>query len=133
MPRPGTDANRDEIDGEEDLLPREPHDQRRVGMVEADIAELERGVSELNRPAGVDGLIGQYRGGILEHREARFRPRMRDDGGPRLLERLAARDVIEMVVAVDQVLDRLRRDLFDLLQIGRHGLRSVRTRSGRWR
>jgi hypothetical protein len=34
---------------------------------------------------------------------------VRDDGGPGVFKRLTARDVVEIVVAVDQVPDRLRR------------------------
>ena len=46
-PRPGNRADRDGVDDEDDLLLRQPHDQRRVGVVEAEIVELERGAAEL--------------------------------------------------------------------------------------
>ena len=62
--------------------------------------------------------------GSLSTLEARLRILMRDDRGPRILERLAAGDVVEVVVAVDHVLDRLVGDLLDLLDIGRHRLRT---------
>jgi hypothetical protein len=76
----------------------------------------------------------QHGDGILEHNQARLRVLMRNDGGPRILERLATCDVIEMVVAIDQVLDRLRRDLLDLINIGRSSRPAVvHTRSGLWR
>ena len=48
---------------------------------------------------------------------------MRDDRGARILERLAAGDVVVVVVAVDQVLDRLVGDLLDLVDVGGHRLR----------
>ena len=42
---------------------------------------------------------------------------MRDDGRAGILERLAARDVVVVVMAVDQVLDRRLGDLLDLVDI----------------
>ena len=44
---------------------------------------------------------------------------MRDDGRASILERLAAGDVVEVVVAVDQVADRRLSDLADLVVFGR--------------
>ncbi|HEY7649713.1 MAG TPA: hypothetical protein VID04_11975, partial [Methylomirabilota bacterium] len=48
---------------------------------------------------------------------------MSEDRRPRVLERLAAGDVIVVVVAVDQVPDRCLRDLADLREIGHRRLR----------
>jgi hypothetical protein len=42
--------------------------------------------------------------GIREHGETLLGPAVRDPRGAGVLERLAARDVVEAVVAVDQVL-----------------------------
>ena len=57
---------------------------------------------------------------------------MRDHDGARILEWLAAGDVVVMVVAVDQVFDGLLGDLLDLGEIGRRRLRpAVADRVGR--
>src|SRR6185295_18165713 len=73
---------------------------------------------EVDGPPGVEGLVGQYRVRVLEHGQALFGPLVGDDGGARVLECLAAGDVVVVVVAVDQVLDRLFRDFLDLVDIG---------------
>src|SRR5215475_1246473 len=84
-------------------------------MIEAEIFQLERSAAELDRAAGIaDDLIGERRVRILEHGEALLGPPMSDDGGAGVLERLAAGDVIVVVVAVDQELDRLVGHLLDL-------------------
>jgi hypothetical protein len=57
-------------------------------------AELQGGVPELDRAAGVDGLVGPHRGGVLERREALLRPRMHDDSGPGIFKWLTAGDVV---------------------------------------
>lgn len=78
------------------------------------------------------GLVRQDRGRVLEHGEALFRRLVRNDYCAGVLERLAAGDVIEMVVAVDQVLDRLVGYLLDFVDIGHHGFRAaVADRIGR--
>ena len=66
----------------------------------------------------VEGLVGQHRVRVLEHGQPLLGPLVRDDGGARVLERLAAGDVVVVVVAVDQVLDRLVGDLLDLVDVG---------------
>src|SRR5262245_39412899 len=84
-------------------------------MIETEIFQLQRGAAELDGPAvAADHLIGKRRMRILEHRQALLRPPVRDDGGAGVLERLAAGDVVEMMMAVDQVLDGLVGDLLDL-------------------
>jgi hypothetical protein len=50
--------DRNPIDGEDDLLLRQPHHQRAVGVVLADIVELERGPTERDVAVSVDDLIG---------------------------------------------------------------------------
>ncbi len=119
MPRPGTDADGDEVDREDDLLLGQPHDDGAVRVVQAEVRQLQRGVAERDRPAGIHRLVGQDRVRILEHGQPLGRPLVRDDRGAGVLERLAARDVVEVVVAVDQVLDRLVGDLLDLVDVGR--------------
>ena len=66
----------------------------------------------------VEGLVRQHRVRVLEHGEPLLGPLVRDDGGAGVLERLAAGDVVVVMVAVDQVLDRLFRDLLDLVDVG---------------
>ena len=55
---------------------------------------------------------------VLQRGEPFLGPPMRDDLCARILERLAAGDVIVVVVAVDQILDRLLGDLADFVEIG---------------
>jgi hypothetical protein len=54
---------------------------------------------------------------ILQGLEPRGGVLVRDDPGAGVLERLAAGDVVEVVMAVDQELDRLVGDLLDLVDI----------------
>jgi hypothetical protein len=61
---------------------------------------------------------------VLDRVEAFPGPLVGDDDGAGVLERLASGDVVEVVVAVDQVLDRLGRDLLDLVDVGDDGLRA---------
>jgi hypothetical protein len=69
---------------------------------------------------------------ILDLLEALLRALVRHDLRARVLERLAAGDMVVMVVAVDQILDRLVGDLLDLVDVGHRGLRPpVRDRVGR--
>ena len=110
-------ADRDGVDDEDDLLLRQPHHQRGVGVVEAEIVQLERGAAELDDLLVADRLVGQRRVRILERLEPLRGVLVRDDRGAGVLERLAAGDVVEVVVAVDQVLDRLVGDLLDLVDI----------------
>ena len=99
--------HRNEVDGEDDLLPGEAHHQRVVGMVAADIDQLQDGAAEIDRRAVAEG--------DLRHRG---RPLLADDGLLGLVVRhhrrrigphLAAGDMVGMVVAVDHELDRLVR------------------------
>ena len=55
--------------------------------------------------------------GSFDHLQPLGRALVRDHPRAGVLERLAARDVVEVVVAVDQVLDRLVGDLLDLVDI----------------
>ena len=84
-------------------------------MIEAEVFQLERGAAELDRPAiVVDHLVGKRRIRVLEHGKALLGPLVRDDRGARILEGLAAGDVVVVMMAVDQELDRLVGDLLDL-------------------
>ena len=117
-------TDRKKVDYEDELLLRQAHDDGAVGVVESDVGQLERGVTELNRPLLVHRFIGQRRRRILEHCEAFLRLLVGDDLRAGILERLAAGDVVVVVVAVDQVLDRLVGDLLDFVDIGCHRLRA---------
>ena len=57
---------------------------------------------------------------------------MRDDERAGILERLATRDMVVMMVAVDQVFDRRPRDLANLVDVSLRGLRAqIGNRIGR--
>jgi hypothetical protein len=101
-------------------------------LVETEVSQLERGATQLDRPVLIDGLVGNHRVRIFESGESLFRSLVRDELGACIFERLAAGDVIEVVVAVNHVPDRLVRDLLDLFYIGRHRLgAAVADRVGR--
>jgi hypothetical protein len=86
-------------------------------MVEAEISQLERGAAELDRFVLIDRLIGKHRVRILNALEALFGFLVRHELGAGVLEWLAAGDVVEMVMAVNHVSDRLVGDLLDLVDI----------------
>jgi len=111
-------ADGDEVDCEQDLLLGQSHDECAIGVVRAEVVQLERRVPKRDRARGVDRLVRQDRVRIPQREKPLLGPRVRDDRGARILERLAARDVVEVLVAVDQVLDRLARDLLDLVDVG---------------
>ena len=60
--------------------------------------------------------------GWLQPLELRLGVLVRNEAGAEVLERLTARDVIVVAVAVDDVLDWLRGHLLDLVDVGGHGL-----------
>jgi len=99
------------------------HHQRAVGVVEADVGHLQRRAAELDGALLGEGLVGQRGGRVLDDREALLGLAVRDDLRARVLERLAAGDVVVVVVAVDEVLDRLVGDLPDLGHVRRAALR----------
>src|SRR5262245_15507689 len=112
MPRPGIEPT-GMVSTTKMIFSRQPNHQVAVGMVGAEIVQLERGVAELDGLFVTDRAVGQRRVRIVELGEPLARILVRDDGGAGVLERLAAGDVIEVVVAVDQVADRRLRDLAD--------------------
>ena len=132
MPRPGTRPHRQEVDDEDDLFPGQPHDQRGIGVIETDKAELQRGPAERDGAVGIDGLIGQRCVRILEDFQPLFGALVCDDGCAGILERLAAGNMVEMVMTVDQVADRGLRDLPDLGDVVlRSGRPAIGNRIGR--
>jgi hypothetical protein len=103
---------------EHDLLPRQPHHQRAVGVVLADIVELERGPAERYVALAVDDLVGDDNVNGLERLDTGLGILVRDKGRAEVLERLATGDVVEMAVAVDDVFDRRLGDGLDRVDIG---------------
>ena len=108
-------------------------------MVLADILQLQRGAAELQGSATVAyRLIGQRRVGVGKRREPRLDVLVRQDGGAGVLEGFAAGDVVVVVMAVDQILDRLVGDFLDLVDVllaavrpaMRHGVGRDHTRLG---
>ena len=87
-------------------------------MIEAEVSQLERGPPKRDRSVVIDSLVGNHRVRVLETLETRLGLFVRDERGTGILERLAASDVVEVVVAIDHVPDRLVRDLLDLFYIG---------------
>ena len=79
--------------------------------------QFERRAAELDHLLVADRLVRDDGVRILQHLEPLGRVLVRDDPRAGVLERLAAGDVVEVVVAVDQVLDRLVGDLLDLVDI----------------
>ena len=111
-------ADGHEIDEEDDPVLRQAHHERAVGVIQAGVRELHDLAAEPDDAPGViDKLVGQRRGRVGQFLEPHFRLLVRDDRGARVLERLAAGDVVEVVVAVNQVFDRLAGDLADFRDV----------------
>ena len=96
-------------------------------MVTPGIDEIERGPPELDRALPVHDLIGHDDDGRFQDRQPLLGATVRHHDGAGVLERLAAGNVIVMMVAVDQVLDRRLRDLPDFIEIGLYRLRPAIT------
>src|SRR5262245_48440773 len=112
--------DRNPIDSEDDLLPRQAHHQRAVGVVLADIVELEHCTAERDVASAVDDLVGDDDVIGLERGDTVFRIPVRDEGRAEVLERLATGDVVEMAVAVDDIFDWRLCHGFDRVDIGLH-------------
>ena len=121
--KPLPDRNR--VDYEDDFFLRQPHHDVGVGMVEPEIGELQRGAAELDGLGLVEGLVGHHHVGVLGLRQMSLGVLVRDHARAGVLERLAAGDVVEMVMAVDQILDRLVGDLLDLVDVVGHAFRPL--------
>src|SRR6516165_9050878 len=92
-------------------------------MIAADIDEFERGVAELDGLLAVHDLIrdhhvSQQRVLLFQFEQALLCPPVRDEGCAELLERLPARDVVVVMMAVDNVFDWLVGDSLDGIDIG---------------
>ena len=120
----------DQVDHENDLFLRKPHHQRRIRVVEADVLQLELSAAEHDGAAFVaDRLVWHDGMRILQHGKALFGALVRDHPRAGVLERLAAGNVVVVMVTVDEILDRLVRDLLDLVDVG---LPARRTPVGNW-
>src|SRR5262249_5579518 len=108
------------IDREDDLLLRQPHHQRAVGMILADIVELERGATERDVPLAVDNLIGDDDIVRLECGDSGLGVSVCHKSRAKVLEWFAAGDVVEMAVAVNNVFDRRLGHGLDRVDIGLH-------------
>jgi hypothetical protein len=115
----GKRSDRDEIDREQHLLLGQAHDHGVVGVVEADECQLERGVPERDRAMAVEDFVGHDRVRILDLGETLLRALERDDHRAGVLEGLAPGDVVEVMVAVNEVLDGLVGDFLDLADVSR--------------
>jgi len=76
-------ADRDEVNENRSFSFGSRMTSETVGVVEAEIGQLERGASQGNVPRLVEHLIGQRRRRVLEHGEALHRHLVRDDFRPR--------------------------------------------------
>src|SRR5262245_35431450 len=87
-------------------------------MILADIVELERGATERDVPLAADYLVGDDHVVGLKRCNAGLGVRVGDKGRAEVLEWLAAGDVVEMAVAVNDVLDRRLGHGLDRVDIG---------------
>ena len=74
--------------------------------------------SVMVRPLSLTVSSGITVCGIFQHGKPLFGALVRDHPGAGVLERLAAGNVVVVMVAVDQILDRLAGDLLDLVDVG---------------
>ena len=86
---------RNPIDGEDDLLLRQPHHQRAVGVVLADIDQLERRVAERHGPFAIDNFVRHNNIRPFQCLDPRLGILVRNEDGAQILERLSAGDVVE--------------------------------------
>ena len=101
-------------------------------MIQAEIRQLQCGATKCNRPIIVYCLVGNYGMRILEPFKTLFGFLVRDERGAGVLEGLTAGYMVEMMMAVNDVPDRLIRDLLDFVQVSGHRLGpSVAYRIGR--
>src|SRR6266550_5357737 len=100
-------TDRNGVDHEDDLFLGQPHHDVRIGMVEAKIDQLERRAAELDRLLVVEELIWHHGERVFGGDKMRLDVLVPDDARARILERLAAGRMIEMMVTVNQVLDWL--------------------------
>src|SRR5262249_15370519 len=84
---------------------------------EAEVPQLKGSAAERDGPLGVERFVRQHRVRIIDHGKPLLGPLVRDHGRPGVLECFAASDVVKVVVAIDQILDRLVSDLLNFVDI----------------
>ena len=84
----------DEVHREEQLFLRQQHHQRVVRVVSAHVVQLEPRATELDGVEVPDADVGDDHVGVLQRLQARLRVHVRDERGARVLEGLAALDVM---------------------------------------
>jgi hypothetical protein len=99
------------------LFLRQPDHQIGIRVIGTEIEQLDRGAAEVDGFLAVYCLIRQGRVRVLERSQMLRDLLVPNDCGPGVLERLAAGDVIVVMVAVDQIFDRLVGDFFDLVDV----------------
>jgi len=83
-------------------------------VIGTEIEQFDRGAAERDNSLIAYRLVRQRRVRVFERSQMLRDLLVRDDRGPSVLECLAAGDVIVVMVAVDQIFDRLVGDLLDL-------------------
>ena len=91
----------DEIDGEDQLLLRQPHDETVVRVVAAHVQQLERGAAQIERAFVVYNLVGHDDIGRGKLLQLGFGVLVGDERGAQVLEQFAAGYMIIVAVAVD--------------------------------
>src|SRR5688572_18846703 len=86
-------------------------------MVRSDIGQLQRSSAQRDGSLTVDGFVRYDGVRLLQGLQALLRPSVRDDSRTSLLECLPSGDVIEVMVAVDQIANRLVGDLANFGQV----------------
>jgi hypothetical protein len=107
----------DVVHGERELVFRQQDEERIVRVIAPRVVQLDAHAAELDGAELVHRLVGDHDVGVAQRLEPRLRVAVRDDRGAGLLEGLAAGDMVVVVMAVDQILDRRLRDLADLREI----------------
>src|SRR5581483_967779 len=94
-------------------------------MIAPGVDQIERSAAELDRPLAVHDLIRNHHVRSLELHKALLGAAMGDHCSAGILEHLAAGNVVVVMVAVDQVLDRRLRDFADFVEVGLGCLRAA--------
>jgi hypothetical protein len=79
------------------------------------IEQFDRGVAELDDSLIAYRLIREWRVRVFERSQMLCGLLVRDDRRPGIFECLSAGDVIVVMVAIDQIFDRLVGNLLDLI------------------
>src|SRR5688572_8991208 len=116
-----------QIHDKHETLFGQPHHQRAVGMVGSDISQFERRSAQYDGSLAIDGFVRQDGVRLVADLEALLCSSVCHNARAGLLECLATGYVIEVVVAVNQIADRLVGNLADFRQVLRATLRAAVT------